>query len=111
METIDHKRIAILNDQCRAAMGLSCQLVQTQGIAFMPPQDQSRIREMVETFDDFCPDNDPWGEHDFGAFEYKKDRIFWKIDYYDPDMEKGSEDPSDPTVTARVLTIMLASEY
>jgi len=73
--------------------------------------DQSEIREKVETFDAFTPDNDPHGEHDFGAFEHNGQKIFWKIDSYAPDMEHGSEDPSDPAQTVRVLTIMLASEY
>ena len=78
--------------------------------------DQSAIREKVETFDAFAPDNDPYGERDFGAFEHNGNRIFWKIDYYDrasfgTGRDMGSEDPSDPAKTLRVLTIMLASEY
>jgi Protein of unknown function (DUF3768) len=39
------------------------------------------------------------------------ERIFWKIDYYDENLEHGSEDPSDLFKTTRVLTIMLAGEY
>jgi len=65
----------------------------------------------VETFDAFTRENDPCGERDFGAFEYNGHRILLKIDCYDPSMEEGSEDPSDPQRTVRVLTIMLASEY
>ena len=37
--------------------------------------------------------------------------VFWKIDAYDRTLEFGSDDPADPSVTRRVLTIMLASEY
>jgi hypothetical protein len=65
----------------------------------------------VRGFSDFTPENDPNGEHDFGAFEVGKQRFFWKIDYYDENMEYGSKDPSDPSKTMRVLTIMLAEEY
>jgi len=104
-------KIAALNNVSRKAMGVTCHLVQTSGISALPLTDQSGIREKVETFDAFTPDNDPHGEHDFGAFEHNGDRIFWKIDYYDPTMTFGSEDPSDPKQTVRVLTIMLASEY
>lgn len=65
----------------------------------------------VQTFDDFNEDNDPHQEHDFGSFKFAGEKCFWKIDYYDPSMEAGSENPADPLQTTRVLTIMLASEY
>ena len=74
-------------------------------------EEQSAIREKVEAFSDFGPDNDPHGERDFGAFHHAGERIFWKIDYYDERLEGHSEDAADPTKTRRVLTILLASEY
>jgi hypothetical protein len=105
------QRIAELNDLRRKAMGFAGRVFQTQGIAALPLPVQSGIREKVELFDSFTEDNDPYGEHDFGAFEHEGHRIFWKIDYYAPDMEHDSENPADPKQTVRVLTIMLASEY
>jgi Protein of unknown function (DUF3768) len=72
---------------------------------------QTAIREKVETFDNFTSDNVPYGEHDFGVIEHEENRIFWKIDYYAPDMMHGSENPADPKQTIRVLTLMLAEEY
>lgn len=105
------KKIAALNDLCRTAVGVAGRLVQTPGIAALPLADQSAIREKVERFDAFSEDNDPHGERDFGAFVHNGDKVFWKIDYYDPTLSMGSEDPSDPRQTVRVLTIMLATEY
>ncbi|MEM1285172.1 MAG: DUF3768 domain-containing protein [Pseudomonadota bacterium] len=65
----------------------------------------------VRAFDSFTPANDPYGEHDFGAFYHAGHTVFWKIDAYDVDLTMHSPDPSDPAVTARMLTIMLAEEY
>lgn len=50
-------------------------------------------------------------EHDFGAFDFIGDRVFWKIDYFDKSLAYGSENPADPEVTERVMTVMLASDY
>lgn len=110
-DTTHTARIAELNDLCRTAMGMAGQLVQTAGITALSLADQSAIREQVERFDDFTPDNDPYGERDFGAFTHAGQKIFWKIDYYDRTLRMHSEDPADPAKTVRVLTIMLAEEY
>ena len=108
------EQIAKLNDLCRTAPGVAGRLVQTAGISALPLPVQSAIRENVERFSDFGPDNDPHGERDFGALTVQgvSEKIFWKIDYYaDRSCTFGSEDPSDPAQCFRVLTIMLASEY
>ena len=55
--------------------------------------------------------NDPNGEHDFGSFEIADQKIFFKIDYYNLEMDGGSEDPADPAKTTRMLTVMKAEEY
>ncbi len=65
----------------------------------------------VATFSEFNADNDPHGENDFGNFELAGRKFFFKMDYFDVNMEFGSEDPADPAKTTRVLTIMLAEEY
>ena len=83
----------------------------TRGVAALPEDDQAAILERVRTYGDFTPSNDPYGEHDFGAFEHNGHRIFWKVDAYDRDLQYGSPDPADPRVTRRVLTIMLAGDY
>jgi hypothetical protein len=94
-------------------MGVAGRLVQTQGISALPEPVQSAIREKVERYGDFNPDNDPYGERDFGAFDVRGvGKIFWKIDYYaDASCSFGAENPADPARSYRVLTIMLASEY
>lgn len=105
------QRIAQLNDLARTAMGVGGRLIQTPGISALPAADQSRIREKVETYNGFTDGDDPYGERDFGTIEHNGNRIYWKIDYYDKGMERGSEHPEDPAKTTRVLTIMLAEEY
>lgn len=103
-------RIRLLNDRLRTT-GLGGNIFITRGIDALPQEDFGAIMDKVRSFDAFTEDNDPYGEHDFGAFTHEGRKVFWKIDTYDPSMEWGSEDPSDAEKTARVLTIMLAEEY
>ncbi len=103
--------IAALNDRFRRTL-IGGQVMLTDGIASLSEEQRSQILQQVVTFGSFTEDNDPHGEHDFGSIDHAgAGRIFWKIDYYDPTMTMGSEDPADPVKTRRVLTIMLASEY
>ena len=120
-------RIARLNDRARQAMGLACTAFVTFGFRSLPDADQSRVRELIETYDAFDEDSDPHGERDFGAVyqlgdgrwtterprlrDDERERVFWKLDYYDRDLRFGSDDAANPAVTRRVLTIMLADEY
>ncbi len=103
-------RIRFLNDRLRTT-GAGGEIFVTCGIASLPEHDQVLIMERVRTFDAFTEDNDPDREHGFGAFTYAGREIFWNIDYYDPSMEFGSEDPSDDEATVRVLTVLFADEY
>jgi len=52
--------------------------------------------------------NDPYAEHDFGAFDHLGERLFFKIDLYEDDSVKAKNDPHAVRI---VLTIMLAEEY
>ena len=83
----------------------------TAGIEDMPPDRRRSLLQTIRNFDDFTADNDPHGEHDFGAIDEDETSCFWKIDYYDREMAMGSPDPADPSVTTRVLTVMLSEEY
>lgn len=104
------ERTRVLNDNFRTTF-LGGRVVMTQGVNELPLDVKARVLLMVQRFDDFTRDNDPYGEHDFGYFEVAGETFYWKIDYYDLDCRCGSEDPSDPEKTTRVLTVMRAAEY
>jgi hypothetical protein len=103
-------RIRALNDELRQnfAAGIA---VMTPGVAALGAEVVQRIVKTIAVFDDFCHANDPHEEHDFGAFDADGHMIYFKIDYFDRAMSMHSPDPADPSVTQRVITIMLAEEY
>lgn len=86
-------------------------LVVTAGLGSLTIEQFDDLLSALRTINEFSADNDPHGEHDFGAIEFEGERYFWKIDYCDSSLTYGSPDPADPNVTARVMTLMLASQY
>lgn len=106
----DTQTIRDLNDQLRRTL-LGGLAVITPGIAALGQDAVERLVQTIAVFDDFHHANDPYQEHDFGSFAAEGTTIFFKIDYYDKTLTAGSPNPADPTVTERVITIMLAEEY
>lgn len=104
------ERIRDLNDAFRKSF-FGGRVVLTASVMELPSGVKAMAIRKVATFDAFSPDNDPHGEHDFGAFDLAGYRFFFKLDYYDRCLKWGSEDPADPDKTTRVLTIMLAEDY
>ena len=105
------KRIAELNDKFRQT-GEGGKVVLTVGVRSLPRNLVEGLIAEVQHFDKFTQENDPYGERDFGIVKmHGYGTFYWKIDYYDRNLEYGSEDPTNPEITARVLTIMCNHEY
>ena len=105
------KRIREMNDVFRTQGIGNGSILITAGIQALGKEFTQKAMFAVKEFTDFTEDNDPWGEHDFGSLDLSDQKVFWKIDYYDPSLTMGSENAANEAVTHRVLTIMLASEY
>ena len=102
--------IATLNDKFRKSF-IGGEVLLSAGIAAMSSEDKANIVALVQNFDNFTPDNNPYSENDFGSFDYKGEKIFWKIDYYDLNNQYYSENPANPDITNRILTIMTVFEW
>lgn len=102
--------IAHLNDSFRKNL-LGGRILMTVGVQALAQLTQFRALQAIQNFDDFTPDNDPWGHHDFGEVKADDIRIWWKIDCFDKSLQSGSPNAADPTVTTRVMTILLPEEY
>jgi hypothetical protein len=102
--------IRALNDDLRRKL-LGGRALITPGIAALGQDFVERLVRTIAVFDDFHHANDPYEEHDFGCFEIEGHEVIFKIDYYDSTLTRHSPDPADPSVTQRVITLMLAHEY
>lgn len=103
IDTERSSKIAALNDAFRRRG----EWVITKGVYGL--DDTIELFTSIYSYDEFSEDNDPHGEHDFGNLVWDGHKIFWKIDYYGPEM-RGWCDPLDDDCR-RVLTVMLAEEY
>lgn len=108
-------KIAALNDQLRKSLGMANmkhKVLLTRALSSLDKEKVQQALNAVRTFNDFTEDNDPYGEHDFAFIELPgfPEKIAFKIDYYDSNLEYLSDDPASDIVTTRVMTVMLASD-
>ena len=109
-------RIADLNDRCRQGLDPTGRIVITTACLatlageggkvaeiFAQAEIMAAIRRYV-----FRPEDGPYRAS--GDLLISGHAVRFKIDCYDLTLEWGSEDPADPLVTTRVMTIMLPSD-
>jgi hypothetical protein len=104
------ERIRELNDAFRQTFA-GGKMVMTASVAALPQMVKASALVKLAEFNDFAPENNPHGEHDFLSFEHCSRKFLWKCDYYNKEMDGGSEDPADPDKTIRVGTLMFAEDY
>lgn len=103
------EKIKQLNDTLRKTF-VGGQVMLTTGIRAKSAEDQAEILQKVRSFNEFTKANDPYSEHDYGRFSHNGENIMFKIDYYNKTYDRMSDDPSNPEITNRVMTIM-CGEY
>lgn len=104
------REIRRLNDELRQRFK-GGKVMLSAGIAALSKPEIASIIAAVASFEEFTGDNDPHSEHDCALLDWQEHRIMFKIDYYDPSLQFHSDDPADPKITTRVMTVMFASEY
>jgi len=109
-------RIAALNDRCRLGLDRNARIVITASCLAALANGESAAAEILAQAEvmaavrryAFKPEDG--AERARGEFEIGQQIVRFAIDCYDLALEWGSEDPTDPSITTRVLTIMLPDD-
>ena len=115
----DVSKCAKLNDDCRWGRGerSNYRHMMTLGVVALVDDDADAVTRIMRRAQlhaairayPFKPGDG--SERDFGGFSFLGANLLFKIDAYDRELEYGSPDPEDASVTVRVMTVMLADEY
>ncbi|WP_246689423.1 DUF3768 domain-containing protein [Methylobacterium sp. WL19] len=97
--TTHTNRVRPINDAFRRSFA-GGHVMLSRGIASLPEEQRREAEATVQAFEAFSVADDPYNEHDFGAFDLAGPRCFWKIDTYDRSMVGHSTNPADPAAGA-----------
>ncbi|GGN55609.1 hypothetical protein B2G71_19675 [Novosphingobium sp. PC22D] len=107
--------LARLNDRCRHGLDRNARTVMTRTCLGTFAGD-SKVNELVAqaqilaAIRKFVYPADDRSEHDRGQIEYQGHTVYFAIDAYDTNLEYGSPDPADASVSRRVMTIMMRDD-
>jgi hypothetical protein len=109
------ERIALLNDAARQGNDRMARIVMTSGLLAELGGDtvaqtmmaQARLMAALRHCT-FAPDSP---ERDFASMDVDGIKVLMKVDYYDTELAFGSEDPANPAMTRRVITLMRPADY
>ena len=109
------ERIALLNDAARQGRDRMARIVMTSGLLAELGGDavadsimaQARLMAALRQCT-FAPDSP---ERDFASMDVDGIKVLMKIDYYGTDLTFGSDDPANPAITRRVVTLMRPADY
>lgn len=104
---LDRKKMEEVARRNDIARQLGLNVVLTTRAAKLP--DLEELLRSVRTYNDFTEKNDPYKAHDMGFFEWRGERVIWKIDYFNERLEHFKDPLSFDC--KRLITIMLAKEY
>lgn len=73
-EKMNIEKIRQLNDSFRKSFN-GGRVIITPCVQSLTDDDRNELMKQVQEFDNFTEDNDPYGEHDFGAINFKNDKV------------------------------------
>ena len=109
-KTTRQSKIRKLNNEFRRS-GLNGLTISSRGVRALDKEMRDSIINTIRGIDELPPSNDPDNTDSLGSILVGEHLVFWTIEAFDLDLICSSRDPSDPNVTRRVMTIMLAEEY
>ena len=80
----------------------------TAGVAALPDAMRIEALAAVQAFDPFDADDDPGGEHEFGAVEIGNLELYCKIEYYDRNLKFTFPDPVNTGVKNQTLLLTMS---
>jgi hypothetical protein len=83
----------------------------TSDVSYLPQEQLLELVAKVQAFESFTPENDPYGERDFGQVRQDEIDYFWKINCYDRTLGFDSVDPVDSAQTIRILFLIKVDAY